>query len=122
GVGGRGVQVPPVLLGILTVISLRPGEAEDALLEDVVLAVPQRQPEAEGLPVVREPGQPVVIPAVRPGPGVVVREVVPGAAVAGVVLPDRAPRPLGEVGAPLAPPLLPRVRLRQSCLLRGQLR
>ena len=117
-VGRRGVEVPPVLLGVLAVVALRAGQAEDPLLEDRVLAVPQRQREAERLPVVADAGQAVLVPPVRPGPGVVVREVVPGGAVVAVVLADRAPGPLGQVGPPGPPGAVPRVGLGQPCLLR----
>ena len=85
-------------------------EAEHPLLEDRVLAVPQRQGEAERLPVVADAGHAVLVPPVGPGPGVVVREVVPGRAVLAVVLPDRAPGPLGQVGTPGAPRPAPRRR------------
>src|SRR6185369_3327386 len=78
GVGRRGVEVPPVLLGVLAVVSLRSGEPEDALLEDRVLAVPQAEGEAERLPLVAEPGQPVIVPAVGPRARMIVRKVVPG--------------------------------------------
>ena len=43
------VQVPPVLLDVLAVITLRPGQPEGPLLQDRVAAVPQRQAEAEPL-------------------------------------------------------------------------
>src|SRR5690606_32671046 len=75
GVGGRGVLVPPVLLGVLPMVAATAGEAEHALLEDRVLAVPQRQGEAERLPFVADAGHAVLVPPVGAGPGVVVREV-----------------------------------------------
>ena len=40
------VQVPPVLLDILAVIALRAGQPERPLLQDRILAVPQRQAQA----------------------------------------------------------------------------
>ena len=48
GVRRRRVEVPPVLLDILAVVALRVGEPEGALLEDGVLAVPERQREDTG--------------------------------------------------------------------------
>ena len=52
------VEVPPVLLGVLTVVALVAGEAEDPLLEDRVAAVPKREPEAQPLLDVREARRP----------------------------------------------------------------
>ena len=100
GVAGQGVQVPPVVLGVLPVVALAAGEPEHALLEDGVAPVPQGQGQAQALVEVADPGHAVLVPAVGAGAGVVVGEGVPGAAVRGVVLPHRAPGPLGEVGAP----------------------
>src|SRR5690606_17306409 len=103
------VEVPPVLLGVLAVVALGTGEPEDALLEDGVAPVPEREGEAERLPVVADAAQPVLVPPVDPGAGVIVGEEVPRGAVVAVVLPDRAPGPLGQVGAPRPPRRLPRV-------------
>src|SRR5690606_31501359 len=101
------------LLGVLAVVALGAGQPEDPLLEDRVAAVPQRQREAERLPVVAHPGQPVLVPPVRPGAGLVKREVVPGRAMLAVVLPDRPPGPLGQVRTPLPPRQLTLVGLPQ---------
>ena len=79
-VARQALEVPPVLLGVLAVIALRAGEAEHPLLEDRVLAVPEREREAELVADVRESGHPVLVPAVGAGAGVVVREVAPGVA------------------------------------------
>jgi len=46
GMGGRGVQVEPVLLHVLAVASLVAGETERSLLEDRVTAVPERKGQA----------------------------------------------------------------------------
>jgi hypothetical protein len=40
GVTGQAIEVPPVLLDVLAMISLRPGEPEHPLLQDRVDAVP----------------------------------------------------------------------------------
>ena len=77
GVARQRVEVPPVLLRVLAVVALAAGEAEDALLQDRVAAVPEREREAEPLLDVREPGQPVLAPAVGARAGLVVGEVVP---------------------------------------------
>ena len=71
-VGRRRVDVPPVLLGILAVVSLRTGQAEDALLEDRVDAVPERERKAEQLVFVADPAEPVLAPAEGARPRLVV--------------------------------------------------
>ena len=71
------LEVPPVLLDVLAVVALRPGQAEHPLLQDRVLAVPEREREAELVADVRDAGHPVLVPAVRAGAGVVVRERAP---------------------------------------------
>src|SRR5690606_30363403 len=119
GVGGRGVLVPPVLLGVLPMVAATAGEAEHALLEDRVLAVPQRQGEAERLPFVADAGHAVLVPPVGAGPGVVVREVVPGGAVLAVVLPHRPPGAFSQVRSPGPPRLLPGVGRGQPRPLRS---
>ena len=99
----RRVEVPPVLLGVLAVVALRAGQAEDALLQDRVAAVPEREREAERLPVVADAREPVLAPAVGARAGVVVREVAPRVAVGAVVLAHRAPGALAEVRPPVPP-------------------
>ena len=105
GVRRRGVEVVVELLDVLAVVALAVGQAEEALLEDRVLAVPQGQRQAEALLVVAEAGQAVLAPAVGAAAGVVVGEVVPGVAVGAVVLADGAPLALAQV----RPPPLPRL-------------
>ena len=55
-----GVDVPPVLLGVLAVVALVAGQAEDPLLEDRVPAVPQRERRGTGAARCRRtrPGRP----------------------------------------------------------------
>ena len=106
------LEVPPVLLDVLAVVSLRPGEAEHPLLQDRILAVPEREREAELVADVRDAGHPVLVPAVGAGARVIVRERVPGIAALGVVLADGAPGALAQIRAPL----VPRVRREQIVL------
>src|SRR5207245_2786489 len=80
--------------------------------------VPQREPETEGLVLVAYGGEPVLTPPVRPRPRVLVREVVPGAAVGAVVLPYGAPGPLRHVRPPRAPRLRAGVGRGQPIALR----
>ena len=102
-VGRRAVEIPPVLLGVLAVVALGTGESENPLLQDRVASVPEGEREAQPLLVIADPAEPVLIPAVHPRPGVVMREPVPRLAVLAVVLSHRPPRPLAQVRAPLTP-------------------
>ena len=101
--GGRAIEVEVVLLHVLAVIALAVGQAEHALLEDRVLAVPERQGKAETLPVVAQAGDAVLAPVIGARSRLIVGEVVPGVAVLAVVLPDRAPLPFAEIRPPLLP-------------------
>lgn len=103
GVGRRIVEVEVALLDILAVVALVAGEAEEALLEDGVAPVPEREREAEALLIVADTGQAVFVPTVGPRAGVVVGEILPGASTGAVVLAHGAPGPLGQVGAPALP-------------------
>ena len=118
----RAVEVEVVFLDVLAVIALAVGQAEQALLEDRVLAVPEGQREAEPLLVVGDAGQAVFAPAVGARAGLVVGEVVPGVAALAVVLADRAPLAFAQVRSPLLPgngslaSLFQVDRVPQSCL------
>src|SRR5262249_29584303 len=99
----RRVEVEVLLLHVLAVVTLAAGEAEEALLQDRVLAVPHRDREAEQLVAIADAGDAVLVPAVHARARLVVREVVPRGAVGAVVLAHRAPGALGEVGPPALP-------------------
>ena len=99
-----GVQRPPVLFRVLAVVALAVGDAVEALLQDRVTLVPQGHREAQVLPAVAEPREPVLAPAVGAGVGVLEREAPPSVTVGAVVLAHGAPLPQRQVGAP-APPV-----------------
>ena len=107
-VGGHVVDVEVVLLHVLAVVALGVGQAEQALLEDRVLTVPQRERQAHEPLVVADAGHSVLAPAVGAGTRLVMGEVVPRVAVVAVVLPDRSPLSLAEIWPPLTPPSRPR--------------
>ena len=119
GVGRQVVDEEVVLLDVLAVVALAVGEPEQALLDDRVLLVPQRQGEAQALVLVADPGQPVLAPPVGARAGLVVAEVRPRVAVVAVVLADRAPLALAEVRTPEAP-RHPRASVAEPLLLAGQ--
>jgi len=116
-VGRRGVEVVIQLLDVLSVVAFGVGEPEQALLQDLVPAVPEREGEAQPLVVVGETRQPILSPAVGARARLVVREIVPGIAVRAVVLTHRPPLPFGEVRSPPSPWNAGPVRLQQPCVL-----
>ena len=99
----RAVEVEVVLLHVLAVVALAVGEAVEALLQDRVALVPQGQREAQPLPVVANPTEPVLAPLVGARACLVMGEVVPRVAVVAVVLADRPPLTLAQVRSPLLP-------------------
>src|SRR5262249_33917481 len=88
---------------VLPVVALGIGQAEQPLLEDRVLLIPQRQSQAQPLLVVADPGEAILAPPVRPGSRLIMAEIRPGIPVLAVVLPDRSPLPLAEIRPPCAP-------------------
>ena len=103
GVRGSRVQVPPVLLGVLAVVAQLAVEPEDPLLEEGVHPVPEGEGEAEGLAIVADPAETVLVPPVGAGAGVVEGEGLPRIRVGAVVLAHRPPGALAHIRAP-APP------------------
>ena len=89
---GRGVEVIIQLLHVLAVIALAVGQAKEALLENRIVSVPQRQREAKALAVVAETRNPVLAPAIGAAAGVIVRQIFPGGAAGRN---PRAPCPIG---------------------------
>jgi hypothetical protein len=73
------------------VVALAVGQTEEAFLENGVAAIPQGQGEAEPLLVFGQAGEAVLAPAVGPGAGLIVGEVVPGVAAPTVILAHGAP-------------------------------
>ena len=113
GVCGRGIEIPPILLGVLAVVALVAGQAEHALLQNRVLPVPKRQRQAEPLTDVTDAGHAVFAPPIGPAAGMIVGEVFPRGAVRAVVLPHGSPRAFTQVCAPPLPD--PRIGLGRTC-------
>ncbi|MGO7588703.1 hypothetical protein AB9E13_05820 [Rhizobium leguminosarum] len=101
---GRGrIQVEVVLLHILAVIALTVGKAEQSLLQDGILSIPEGQRKTQPLFAVADTRQTVFAPAIGARPGLVVGEVVPCIATLAVILADGSPLPFGQVGTPFFP-------------------
>ncbi|CAB5004684.1 unannotated protein [freshwater metagenome] len=103
GVRRGGVTVPPVLLHILAVITLVAAKPEEPLFEVRVAAIPECESDAHVLEQRRQAREAVLVPAVGPRNRMVVGKGAPGVTIVGVVLTDRAPSALGQVGTPLVP-------------------
>ncbi len=121
GMRGRAVEIEIVFLDILPVVALGVRQAEEALLQNRVLSVPQGQGEAEPLLVVADARQAVLAPPVGPGARLVVGEVAPGVAILAVILAHRAPLPLAEIRPPLFPGHALRRRFLQALALNRNL-
>jgi hypothetical protein len=100
----RAVEVEIIFLDVLAVIALAIGQAEQPLLENRVLAVPQRHGKAQPLMVVTETGETVLAPMIGAGARLIVGKIIPRISVLAVVLANGAPLALAKI----RPPLLPR--------------
>jgi hypothetical protein len=103
GMGGGGIEVVVTFLHVLAVVALVAAEAEEALLEDGVLAVPERGGETQAALAVGPALEAVLAPAVGAAARVVVGKRGPAVAVVGIVLAHGSPLALAEEGPP-APP------------------
>ena len=82
----RRVEIIVQLLDVLAMVALVSSHAKKTLLQDTVLAVPQREREAESLMIVGYARDTVLAPAVDSRAGVLVREMAPRVAVGRVIL------------------------------------
>jgi hypothetical protein len=112
GVTRQPIEIPPILLDVFTMVSLRTGKAEHPFFQDRIDAIPQRQGQTQIMVNVRQARHAVFVPSVCPRSGVIMGKETPGVAAVAVVLPYRAPGTLGEVGTPL----VPGIRLEQIVL------
>ena len=110
----RRVEVEITFLDVLAVVALRVGQAKQALLQNRIAPIPQRQREAETAFTIAQAEQTVLAPAVGAAAGVVVREIFPAGPLRRVILAHGAPLPLGEVRAPALPVFSPRSVLRYA--------
>src|SRR5713101_3510347 len=95
---GGPVQEVVVLLDVLAMIALRPGEAEQPLLERWVGLIPQGERKAQAHLVIAHPEQPVLAPAIRSRSRMIVWEAAPGITRGRVIFADGSPLAFGQVG------------------------
>ena len=116
------IDMPPEFLGILAVIAFSVGEAEEALLENAVLAVPHCDRETEDLVLVAPAKEAILAPSVGAAARVVVGERLPRRAVGRVILANRAPLSAGDIGSPCAPVVILRGALFAQPTMLGRCR
>jgi hypothetical protein len=122
GVRRRAIEIKVVFLNVFAVVGFVVGQTEKPLFKDGIIAVPQRQREAQHAVTVRNSRQPVLAPAVGARARLVVGEIIPGVAVRAVVLAHGSPLPLAQVRTQLFPrnPRLPAfLQSRPLCVCRG---
>ena len=104
----RAVKVKVIFLDVFAVIAFVTCQAENALFENRVTLVPQRDSKAEELSAVADASEAIFIPAVCARAGLIVREVFPCVAIRTVVFANRAPGALAKIWSPTLPVLLTR--------------
>src|SRR3954468_22440137 len=102
-VRGGAVEIVVALLHVLAVVPLVAVEAEEPLLENRIAAVPERERETEPALTIGDAQQPVLAPPVGSASRHVMGEAFPHVTARRVVLPHRAPLPLGQVRPPPLP-------------------
>src|SRR5437899_12548499 len=103
GVRRCGVPIEVVLLHNLAVVAFVAGQPEQAILENCVAAIPQRQRKADALVAVGDTADAVFAPAIRARASLVMPKVLPRCAVRTTGLAHRAPLPLLNIGPPALP-------------------
>ena len=112
----RAVRVEINFLHVFTVVSLRTGHTEKALLQERVPPVPKPEGETKPLLEIANAADPVFAPAIRARSRLLVRKIIPGIAVRAVILAHRSPGPLRQVRSPKMPALV-LVIFREALLL-----
>src|SRR6188472_3654835 len=100
---GGAIKIEIIFLDVFAVITLAVGQPKQPLLEDRVLAVPQRDRKAQKLPVVTVTGQAILAPVVGARSCLVVGKIVPGVAILAVVFAYRSPLTFTEIRSPRHP-------------------
>jgi hypothetical protein len=80
------VEIPVEFFDVLAMITLMTSDAKKALLEDVILAVPQRERQTHALAIIGDPGNTIFSPSISPRTCMLVGKVVPSVAVVRIVL------------------------------------
>ncbi len=100
----RGVEVEVILFDVLAVVSFVAAQAEEALLQDGIAAIPKGEREAEALVIVADSEDAVLRPPEGAQGGLIEGEIIPGVAIGAVVFAGIAPGAFGQIRPP-APPV-----------------
>src|SRR5215472_391284 len=103
GVRGCRVQIVVIFLHILAVIALASGESEQALLQNRIPTIPKSKRQRDELVTITNARKAVLAPAICPGSGMIMGEIIPCRAARAVVFPHRAPLSFAKVGSPPLP-------------------
>jgi TRAP-type C4-dicarboxylate transport system permease large subunit len=114
GVCRRGIEVVIVFLDVLAVIAFGSSQAEQALLQDRIAAIPKGEGKTKALVIVADAGDAVLGPAVGARTGMIVWKIVPSRSIGAVVFARIAPGALGEIGPPALPIFVPTVRFQKT--------
>ena len=117
GAAGRSVEIVIELFDILAVIPLAIGEPKKPLFKNRVFAVPHGYAKTERFFLIAKTGNTILTPSVGSTTSMIMREIFPCGAVGTVVLANRSPLPLAEIGTPAAPRFLLTSRLVKAVLL-----
>src|SRR5262249_6064282 len=101
--GGGGIQVEVVFRHVFAMVALAVGQAEEALLENRIAPVPERQGKTQTVMAIADTGNTVLIPAVGARSCLVMGEILPGFSGRAVIFPHRAPGALAQVRPPTLP-------------------
>src|ERR1700692_4821639 len=113
----RGIEVVIIILDVLTVIAFGPSEAEQALLQDRIAAIPEGESKTKPLVIVTDTGDAILGPAIGARASMIMREVIPSGPIRAVIFTRISPGTFGEVGSPTSPVFLPAVRLQNAIAL-----
>src|SRR5438309_5089125 len=102
-VRGRIVEIEPVFLCVLAVISFRRRQTEHSLFQDGIVTVPERKSKYQQLVAITNSCDAVLTPAVGLAASRVVSEEIPCRAPRAVVFTDSSPRTLTDIRTPFAP-------------------
>src|SRR5690242_20561923 len=97
------IEIEVIFLDVLAVISFVPANAKQALLEDRIAAVPEREGETQPLVVIADAGNAVLGPAIGAGAGVIVWKKLPRVSIGAVVFARIAPGSLRQIRSPASP-------------------
>jgi hypothetical protein len=84
-----GIQVEVLFFDVLAMVPLTPCQAEEALFENRVSAIPEGDGETDKLMPIANSADAILAPAIGLRTCMIVWKIVPGGAVRAVVLPDR---------------------------------